>query len=129
MLLLPDHDVVSVPDAWGSFQRLCCVCVTHWQALWWVRLRPGSDDSSRLSACLWAQGIFVLILVLLLFQMRGGSDFGLVVHRVLEMFAFGCVDVFYSCLEWIETKYCVRDINALLTRSYVYLLSNCFVSS
>lgn len=79
------------------------MCVTHWQALWRVRLRPGSDDSSKLSACLWARGIFVLILVLLLFQMQA-SNLGLVVHRVLEMFAFACVDGFYSCLEQIEKK-------------------------
>ncbi len=81
MVLLPDRDVVSVPDAWGSFQWLGCTCDTHWQALRWVRLRPGSDDSSKLSACLWVQGILVLILVLLFFQMQG-SNLGLVVHRV-----------------------------------------------
>lgn len=105
------------------------MCVTHWQALWRVRLRPGSDDSSKLSACLWARGIFVLILVLLLFQMQA-SNLGLVVHRVLEMFAFACVDGFYSCLEQIEKKkHYVRNIKALLTRSYVYLLSYCFVSN
>lgn len=89
------------------------MCVTHWQALWWVRLRPGSDDSSKLNACLWLQGIFVLILILLFFQTQG-SDIGLVgrsVSKILVLFSCGWFD---PCLEWTETIYYGRDTKALL---------------
>lgn len=129
MVLLPDHDVVSVPDAWGSFQWLGCMCDTRWQALWWVRLRPGSDDSFKLGACLWVQGIFCAHISLYYCFKCKGLILVWWCTVSLEMFAFARVDVFYSCLEWIETKYCGRDITALLTQSYVYLLSNCFVSN
>lgn len=101
MVFLPDHDVVSFPDAWGSFQKLGCVCVTRWQALWWMRLRPGSDDSSKLSACLRVQGIFVLVLVLLFFQMQGSNP-SLVVCLIVEMFAFACVEFFFKSTSGVE---------------------------
>lgn len=77
------------------------MCYT--QALWWVRLRPGSDDSSRLGACLWVQRVFVLTLVSL--SWSGGAP-------CLGMFAIA--DLFCSCLERIETKYCGRGINLII---------------
>lgn len=127
MVLPPDHDAVTVPDAWGSFQKAGALCVLHigrpcggWGLDLGQMTHPNSEFVSRV------QGILVLTLVLLLFQIRG-FDLGLVVHRVLEMCA--CANMFCSCLEWTETKYCGRDIKALLTQSYVYLLSNCFVST
>lgn len=79
------------------------MCVRHWQALWWVRPRPGADDSSKLSACDRVQGIFVLVFVLLFFQMQG-SNLGPVACSVLEMFALALVDDFYAYLDWTETK-------------------------
>lgn len=72
----------------GIFSK--AVCVTHWLALWWVRLRPGSDDSSKLCVCLCVQGICVQ-----------GFNLGLVMHHVLKIFAFAWVDV---CMEWSGLK-------------------------
>lgn len=96
------------------------MCVTHQHALWWVRLRPGSDDSSELSGCLWVKRICAHIVTHAKISSWAGG-----VPCIENVFV--CVDVIYSCLDWNEIKYCGRDIKALLTRSYIYLLSDCFV--
>lgn len=88
----------------------------------WVRLRPGSDDSSKLGACLWFnQGFLVLILVLLLFQLQEPT-LGLVVHHVLEMFAFACV--LFSVWSGLKLNIVAGTVNPI-----IYLLSNYFVSN
>lgn len=121
--------IQSVLQTHGDLFKGWTECVTHRQALWWVRLRPGSDDSSRLSGCPWVKGIFVLILCAHYYYCYKCKDLILVWWCAVSWKCFACMDVFYSCLEWIEIKYCGRDIKALLTRSYMYLLSNCFVSA
>lgn len=94
--------IQSVLQTHGDLFKGWTECVTHRQALWWVRLRPGSDDSSRLSGCPWVKGIFVLILCAHYYYCYKlqRSNLGLVLCRVLEMFClYGCV-LFLSGVDW-----------------------------
>lgn len=127
MVLLPDHDVVSFPDAWGSFQKFVCVLyIGRPCGGWGLDLGQMTHPNSVL-ACDRVQGIFVLILVLLFFQMQG-SNLSAVACCVLEMFAFARVDGFYSYLDWTETKQIMRQrhkraVNLIICIAIVKLLS------
>lgn len=112
MVVLRDRDVVSVADAWGSFQRLGCMCVTHRPCGGWgldLGQMTHPDlvlvSGSRESLC-----------------SHKSYYLGLVVHHVLE-----CLHL-RICFVPVWRGLKQNIVSGTLTWSYVYVLSDCLLS-